>query len=1314
MAPARCAAHAGSAVWVRRAAGAPQGRAVAGEWASAVVVAVDDASGAVAARTGDGAEATYSAADVMLRGSDEGVQDLVRLGHLNEPSVLDALARRYAGGEIYTRAGSGIVIAINPFAPMPALYGASAMDAYRKEGAAEGGGGGRGGGGLAPHIFGMASRAYWKMMREGKGQALLVTGESGAGKTETSKLLMKYLAYLGGYKAAAGSESDDSTRPRVEQRVLESNPLLEAFGNAKTVRNDNSSRFGKYIELHFCAAGSISGGRVHTYLLERSRLVAPSKGERNYHIFYQMLAGATKEERARWQLSGSAADHRLTAAAGCLSLPGVDDAAHFGVTRHAMRAVGLTADDQEQLFRLLSSLLHLCDADFGPCPKGGEGCTLAPSSAASLGAAAELLGCDAAALAKAVTTRTRVTPDGPIVSPLGAKAAAETRDALVKVVYARLFDWLVARINAAIGEDPRRASTIGLLDIYGFESFAFNDLEQFCINLANEKLQQHFNHHVFKQEQAEYEREGIDWSYIEFVDNQDVLDLIEGKMGLMDLLDEACRFPSATSKDLADKLLSGPVPTASARFSRGKRSGTAFAVQHYAGPVTYQTDNMLDKNRDFVIAEHQALMAASSVPLARMLFDADGAPAAGGGALAGARKGSSGALKGSASSGNLKGFQFVSVASQFKRQLAELAAKLSELQPHYVRCIKPNPGSVALALDAPYTLEQLKCGGIMEAVRISNAGYPLRRTFGEFVDTYWPIAPDALRPRADARRAAAGKGAAAEFAADRQAVLQVLKGLGAASSEGEAPLSEGADWQIGTTMVFLRAPAAAALSRLHVRALAAAATRVQAGWRGAHARRHAAARRHAVVRLQAGTRGMLARRAARAEREHRAALALQAAWRGHAVRRRDVEVRTAARALQTAWRGRAARTLLADRKADEAMARYAPIWAAKANRAAAAMVRATAALRAAAPPAAVPSWRAALAPRAAPAPAASGKPKARRDRAAARIQSAWRPVKAATLVPPPPAAETPLHHYKEEHRAAASIIQANWRARHSLNAEARAKRLRSALVQYAARWHAAVTVQAHWRRHLAEREADAAREEVRRALFKRNAAMFEQLAKPGAGGDAAPEGLPATSFKITATSADTGGSGPDTAPKAGAPTKTWFLGGRFAAAAAEAQQRAQKGRSKLRRRSGAAGGDGSPDLAVDLPSEPATPRSLGRSSFSSYMPPTPRGSEFGDVVKCDTSLGLDKGALLAQRVGQLRERHRVTRLLSVWQHRLQQQSTQTARQRQRAQEVWERQQQMMLQHQAKQQAEQEAALAAAAAAASVVKADSVGPPLLSR
>ena len=305
-----------------------------------------------------------------------------------------------------------------------------------------------------------------------------------------------------------------------------------------------------------------------------------------------------------------------------------------------------------------------------------------------------MLGVDAEGLAKALTTRTRQTADGPIVSPIDVKAAEDNRDSLSKTLYSRAFDWLVDKINTSIGQDASASTLIGVLDIYGFEQFRENDFEQFCINLANEKLQQHFNQHVFKMEQAEYEREAIEWSYIEFVDNQDVLDLIEAKLGVLDLLDETCRFPKASHEDLAQKLYSAPSIAGSKRFSKPKLSRTDFTIGHYAGEVTYKTDNFLAKNRDFVVAEHQQLLGASAQAFVAALFPAEAdAGAAGGGRAA------------------LSSYKFSSVGSRFKRQLADLMDALHRMEPHYVRCIKPNSFNRPMDFENINVLHQVRRGG---------------------------------------------------------------------------------------------------------------------------------------------------------------------------------------------------------------------------------------------------------------------------------------------------------------------------------------------------------------------------------------------------------------------------------------------------------------------------------------------------------------------------------------------------------------------------------------------------------------------------
>ncbi|RMZ56348.1 hypothetical protein APUTEX25_004705, partial [Auxenochlorella protothecoides] len=835
-------------------------------WVKAKVVALGPTDITVALE--DGTSRTCKAQDLPLQNPGTyGVEDMTTLSYLNEPGVLWNLRVRYDQNDIYTYTGS-ILIAVNPFAAMPHLYGAHMMDQYRGVGLGE----------LSPHVYAVADSAYRQMRREGRSQSILVSGESGAGKTETSKLIMQYLAWMGGYRAES-APTNGSIRS-VEQQVLESNPLLEAFGNAKTSRNDNSSRFGKFTEIQFGRDGRItglkhaacgqqglalacgylwrvhgaspaslnkipfptlphprpdhvfSGAAIRTYLLERSRVVAVASPERNYHVFYQLCGGADEAEAARLRL-GPARGFRYLNQSDCHELAGVSDAEEYRRTRRAMTLVGIDAASQDAVFAVVAAVLHLGNVAFVP-GDGGDGSAVAEPAWAHLEAAAALLGVDAAGLARALTTRTRQTPDGPIVSPLDVGAASDNRDSLAKTAYSRLFDWLVGAVNASIGQDAGAASLIGVLDIYGFEQFASNDFEQFCINLANEKLQQHFNAHVFKQEQAEYEREAIAWSYIEFVDNQDVLDLVEARLGILDLLDEACRFPQATHADLAAKLYAAPGVAGSARFSKPRLAPTDFTIQHYAGAVTYRTQNFLAKNRDFVVAEHQALLGASGSAFVRALFPGDAVPGASGTPGAGASS----------------GYRFSSVGSQFKKQLAELMEALRAMEPHYVRCIKPNGANRPARFENTNVLHQLRCGGVLEAVRISCAGYPTKLPYDAFADHFWPLAVDSP-----------GLGDA-ELA--RLVVQRHLDPAGA---------------QFGTTKLFLRAGKMAELDRVRTDRLNAAATAIQTHVRAWLARRAFQEAVAAAVVLQAAARGFAARREARRLRRIRAAVKLQAAVR---------------------------------------------------------------------------------------------------------------------------------------------------------------------------------------------------------------------------------------------------------------------------------------------------------------------------------------------------------------------------------------------------------------------------------------------------
>jgi len=435
-----------------------------------------------------------------------GVDDMTKLAYLHEPGVLHNLDCRFALNEIYTYTGN-ILIAVNPFQRLPHLYSVHMMEQYK--GAAFGE--------LSPHLFAVADTSYRAMINEARSQSILVSGESGAGKTETTKMLMRYLAFMGG-------RSDTEGRS-VEQQVLESNPVLEAFGNAKTVKNNNSSRFGKFVEIQFDKRGKISGAAIRTYLLERSRVCQVSDPERNYHCFY-MLCAAPPEEAKKFKVGDPRTFHYLNQT-NCYEVSNVDDAREYLETRNAMDIVGIGQEAQDAIFRVVAAILHLGNVNFIKGEEADSSKLRDDKSRYHLQTAAELLMCNEKMMEDSLCKRVIVTPDGNITKPLDPESAASNRDALAKTVYSRLFDWIVDKINSSIGQDPDAKSLIGVLDIYGFESFKINSFEQLCINLTNEKLQQHFNQHVFKMEQEEYTREEINWSYVEFVDNQDVLDLIE-------------------------------------------------------------------------------------------------------------------------------------------------------------------------------------------------------------------------------------------------------------------------------------------------------------------------------------------------------------------------------------------------------------------------------------------------------------------------------------------------------------------------------------------------------------------------------------------------------------------------------------------------------------------------------------------------------------------------------------------------------------------------------------------------------------------
>ncbi|KAJ1840070.1 Myosin type-2 heavy chain 1, partial [Coemansia sp. RSA 2708] len=532
--------------------------------------------------------------------------DLTTLSYLHEPAVLHNLRRRYERHDIYTYSGV-VLVAMNPFSPVQ-LYSPEAMARYARAASHA----------ADPHLFAIAENAYRGMVNDRRNQTIIVYGESGSGKTTSAKYIMRYFAQ------AHHADTNDVQMSTVENQILATNPVFESFGNAKTTRNDNSSRFGKFLDIKFeRERQQIVGGRIRTFLLERSRVVYQPPTERNYHIFYQLLAGADAELRARLRLDGEYAacgafHYTNQGGAGSAAIPGVDDAADFAETDASLEMVGIDGTQRGHIWRTLAGILHLGNVEFSGSESTGS--FVGAESEPQFAIAAELLGVGEAKLRQWLTKRQIVTRHDNILAKVNKTQALVIRDSIAKFIYARLFDWILGPINASLlptQVDEGQTSFVGVLDIYGFEHFEHNSFEQFCINYANEKLQQNFNHHVFKIEQEEYRREQLEnWTFIGFQDNQPCIDLIEGKpIGILALLDEESRLEQGSDRTFTEKLYVqfGSQQQASASYFRKPRfSNTAFTIRHYAHDVTYEGDGFLEKNKDTVPDEVLDLLCTSS------------------------------------------------------------------------------------------------------------------------------------------------------------------------------------------------------------------------------------------------------------------------------------------------------------------------------------------------------------------------------------------------------------------------------------------------------------------------------------------------------------------------------------------------------------------------------------------------------------------------------------------------------------------------------------------------------------------------------
>ena len=802
----------------------------------------------------DGSETTALASELLAANPEiqDDCDDIGRLSHLNEAALLHLVASRYRARQIYTRAGP-VLVAFNPFTRVPSLYGAEQLARYEESAMSDTSAA------LAPHVYEVAAAAYGSLRVRGRSQSVIINGESGAGKTETTKIILRFLTH------AAGGGGEELAR-----RIHESSPVLEAFGNCKTLRNDNSSRFGKFLRLHFTSGGALCGGSVERYLLEKSRVVQQEPGERSFHAFYHLCAGASDAERARLQLRNpkeAAAAFALLTAGECVTVAAIDDVAlhaEASAALDSLHAQAGAAADVPQLWALLAGVLHLGNVRFeadegsGVAVGGGAVARLADDAKYAAAAAAALLGVEAGALLRALAKRTISAGGEEMELDKSAAEAAASRDALAKAIYERLFDRLVAVVNDCLGGAPAGAvGSIGLLDIFGSEVFETNSFEQLLINFANEKLQSHFTATAIGLVQQEYAREGIDVARIEYTDNAPVVALLEGKpLSLLGLLDDQCLQAGATDASFVRLLFSEFDSHAALGRARPGAADASFVVQHFAGAVTYTGASFLAKNKDALFGELPALMRASSHALARTLF-AEGRSGGGGGGGAGGGGKSPGPVRRRKGAARPKATQFVSVGAQFRTSMDVLLSTLGASQSHFIRCIKPNDARAPFTLEPQTARTQLRSCGVLEAVRVSQAGFPTRVAFAELVARYGVLLPPAAAASArDQPGGRRGSTAAAASGGDalKALAVQLLATLGL-TGDGDEP-----DYLLGRTLAFLRSGVLARAEEARGRHLGKCFARLQARRRARPAAAAFRAARKAAARLQARARGAAARR----------------------------------------------------------------------------------------------------------------------------------------------------------------------------------------------------------------------------------------------------------------------------------------------------------------------------------------------------------------------------------------------------------------------------------------------------------------------
>ncbi|PWU90907.1 hypothetical protein C4B63_47g94 [Trypanosoma cruzi] len=624
--------------------------------------------------------------------------DLLNLVELHEASVLFCLKKRYLKDVVYTNIGP-ILVALNPFNYFIPAYVEAKMEEYLSEGSVIEKN--------LPHPWATAHNAYRELRESGRNQTILISGESGAGKTEAAKIVLKYLAAL---STKNGTPEDRELSIQINKRVLASSPILESFGNAKTIRNDNSSRFGKFLRVQFDKHGILVGCHVTKYLLEKSRIIGAAKGERVYHSFYQLVQGPLAKE---FSLRNPKV-YRILNAGECINIDGVDDAVEYASTRQAMDDVGITEEEQMSIWSVVAGVVFLQNTDFVESEeRAGLIAKMDSNLLPVLARACQLWGINEEEFMKELISTCIVTQKEQTVKPLNKVQALDMRDSVCKSLYVWLFDWLVLKINQTTNREAVTTHWIGLLDIFGFENFQKNSFEQLCINLANEALQGHYNQHIFTLDMQECQNEGIDTTHVTFADNKECVDLLMGKVGVFTLLDEECAVSGNETRYL-HKLMEKFAPTkgksGNAHFLRatGRAVDNHFIIRHYAADVQYNVEGFLDKNRDTLKERMKHIFMQSKVALIPKIIPKEEIKT------------------------NSKG----TVGGLFIKQLLQLLAVINQTNPHWIRCVKPNAEKQCRRFSDGLVLQQLRSAGVLETVRIRKAGYPIRFKYDDFLKRY--------------------------------------------------------------------------------------------------------------------------------------------------------------------------------------------------------------------------------------------------------------------------------------------------------------------------------------------------------------------------------------------------------------------------------------------------------------------------------------------------------------------------------------------------------------------------------------------------